>query len=87
MSSSLSVLPTIDAGDVLVRFVGYAQQMLDPATPESRRRQLEPGLQALLPTLQALGVFELFELRDPALRAWLADELAGLGSPARVGSR
>jgi hypothetical protein len=87
MSSPLSLLPTIDAGDVLVRFVGYAQQMLDPATPEPRRRQLEPGLQALLPTLQALGVFELFELRDPALRAWLADELAGLGSPARVGSR
>ena len=31
-----------------------------------------------LPALRALGVFELFELRDPALRAWLADELDGL---------
>jgi hypothetical protein len=31
-----------------------------------------------LPALRALGVFELFEIRDPALRAWLADELAEL---------
>jgi hypothetical protein len=37
---------------------------------------MEPRLLAQLPTLRALGVFELFELRDPALRAWLADELA-----------
>jgi len=37
---------------------------------------MEPRLLAQLPTLRALGVFELFELRDPALRVWLADELA-----------
>jgi len=36
-----------------------------------------------LPALRALGVFDLFELRDPALRAWLDDELAGLASAAR----
>lgn len=40
---------------------------------------MEPRLRAQLPTLRALGVFELFELRDPAMRTWLADEL---GSPA-----
>jgi hypothetical protein len=28
--------------------------------------------------LRALGVFQLFELRDPALKAWLDDELAEL---------
>jgi len=60
----------------LETFVACAHQMLDPATPEHMRRAMEPRLLAQLPTLRALGVFELFELRDPALRAWLADELA-----------
>ena len=59
-------------------FVACAHQMLDPATPEPVRRQMEPRLLAQLPALRALGVFELFELRDPALRAWLADEMAAL---------
>lgn len=61
-------------------FVACAHQMLDPATPEPVRRAMEPRLLAQLPTLRALGVFDLFELRDPALRTWLADELAELAS-------
>ncbi|MGB3746988.1 MAG: hypothetical protein WA961_02215 [Rhodanobacter sp.] len=67
-------------------FVACAYQMLDPATPEPVRRQMEPRLLAQLPALRALGVFELFELRDPALRAWLADELAGLAGAPTVSS-
>ncbi len=51
--------------------------MLDPTTSEPARRAMEPRLLAQLPALRALGVFELFELRHPALRAWLADELDG----------
>ena len=39
------------------------------------RREAEPRLLAQLPILQALGVFELFTLRDPALRALVRDEL------------
>lgn len=62
----------------LETFVACAHQMLDPATPEALRRAVEPRLLAQLPALRALGVFELFELRDPALKAWLADELAEL---------
>jgi hypothetical protein len=58
--------------------------MLDPATPEPVRRQMEPRLLAQLPALRALGVFELFELRDPALRAWLADEMGGMPGPPTV---
>lgn len=58
-------------------FVACAHQMLDPSTPEAARRAMEPRLLALLPSLRALGVFELFELRDPALRAWLQDEMEG----------
>jgi len=61
-------------------FVACAHQMLDPATPEPVRRAMEPRLLAQLPALRALGVFELFELRDPAMRTWLADELDGLGA-------
>lgn len=56
-------------------FLACAYQMLDPDTPEAARRAMEPRLLALLPTLRALGVFELFELRHPALRAWLEDEM------------
>jgi len=62
--------------DALIDFVVHAQLMLDPATPESLRRQAEPRLLALLPTLRALGVFELFAIRDPALAALVRDELA-----------
>ena len=61
--------------DALTDFVVHAQLMLDPATPEAVRRDAEPRLLAQLPTLQALGVFELFTLRDPALRALVHDEL------------
>jgi len=62
----------------LETFVACAHQMLDPTTPEQMRRAMEPRLLAQLPALRALGVFELFELREPALRAWLMDELDGL---------
>jgi hypothetical protein len=60
----------------LEAFVACAHQMLDPSTPEPARRAMEPRVLALLPTLRALGVFDLFELRDPALRTWLEDEMA-----------
>ena len=59
----------------LETFVACAHEMLDPATPESTRRHAEPRLLAVLPTLQALGVFELFAIRDPALAAMVRDEL------------
>jgi len=62
-------------------FIGCAHQMLDPTTPEAVRQALEPRLLAQLPVLRALGVFELFELRDSALRTWLQDEMAESRSP------
>ncbi|NUR23765.1 hypothetical protein [Frateuria sp.] len=64
--------------DALTDFVVHAQLMLDPATPEPLRREAEPRLLAQLPTLQALGVFELFAIRDSALAALVRDELATL---------
>jgi hypothetical protein len=74
-----SVNPT-SATSALAVFVACAHQMLDPVTPEAARRAMEPRLLAQLPSLRALGVFDLFELRHPALRAWLTDELEGLGA-------
>jgi hypothetical protein len=59
----------------LETFVACAHEMLDPATPEAVRRRAEPRLLAVLPTLQALGVFELFTIRDTALRRLVQDEL------------
>ncbi|MHB1056989.1 MAG: hypothetical protein ACYC0F_03775 [Rhodanobacter sp.] len=79
--SLCSVKPAA-AASPLATFVACAHQMLDPATPEAVRRAMEPRLLAQLPALRALGVFELFELRHPALRAWLDDELAGLAGAA-----
>ncbi len=68
----------------LETFVACAHQMLDPATPEAVRRAMEPRLLAQLPALRALGVFELFELRDPAHKAWIDDELAQLFAPVEA---
>ncbi len=65
----------LDAAEALTRFVVHAQLMLDPLTPEDMRREIEPQLLSVLPTLKALGVFELFAVRDPALRALIDDEL------------
>jgi hypothetical protein len=66
----------LPAEQALPRFVEYARRMLDPATSEPLRRELESHLLSLLPVVQALGLFELFELRDRALGALLRDELA-----------
>lgn len=76
--TQLIALKSEVSGTPLEAFVACAHHMLDPATPETARRAMEPRLLAQLPTLRALGVFELFQLRDPALRAWLDDDLAEL---------
>ncbi|MEW9623012.1 hypothetical protein [Rhodanobacter geophilus] len=73
--SLLSAITETTEADALTDFVVNAQLMLDPATPEAVRREAEPRLLAVLPTLQALGVFELFAIRDQALRNLVRDEL------------
>lgn len=81
MSATDSPSTPMDAAEALTRFVVSAQLMLDPLTPESVRRQVEPRLIGALPALHALGVFELFAIRDPALAAMVADELAARRAP------
>jgi hypothetical protein len=73
MSRPTTPLP---AEQALPRFVECARRMLDPATPEPLRRELEPQLLRLLPIVQALGLFDLFDVRDRALSALLRDEIA-----------
>lgn len=72
-SSTLSV--AVPYRSPLETFVACAHEMLDPATPEAEHRRAEPRLLAVLPALQALGVFELFAIRDPALAEMVRDEL------------
>lgn len=59
----------------LATFVACARKMLDPDTSEDHRRQAEARLLSQLPAVQALRVFEIFSVRDPALAALLRDEL------------
>lgn len=85
MSANDSPSIPMDAAEALTRFVVSAQLMLDPLTPESLRRQVEPKLLDTLPALLALGVFDLFAIRDPALAALVTDELAARrGGTARL---
>lgn len=83
----MSLLPipaALPSTDPLTDFVADARLMLDPATSESVRRATEPRLLAQLPTMHALGVFELFAIRDPALHALVRDELAAQKSGCRL---
>lgn len=83
--SCSAVSPSPQHEAPLQRFLVLATTMLEAATPESTRCRLERELVALLPTLRALGVFELLTPRQPALRALIADELAALdGAPEGI---
>lgn len=70
--------------DALSIFVACAHAMLDPLTSETARCTLEARLLAQLPTLRALGVFDLFAIRNPALHAMVADDLADRGYPLQA---
>ncbi|BBN56148.1 hypothetical protein TRE132_42730 [Pseudomonas chlororaphis subsp. aurantiaca] len=50
-------------------FLINARLWADPGTSAQQRRVAEKDLLAALPALRALGLFELMQLRDPALRA------------------
>lgn len=65
--------------DALYDFVERAAQLL-ASDDEARRCRLEGQLLEAWPQLQASHVFEVFQIRDPALRAMLAGTDAG-GAP------
>lgn len=67
----------ITLGDTTIRkgtvgaFLVNARVLTDPnAAPGDRARAEADAIDAL-PALRALGLFDVLEVRDPALRAWL----------------
>ena len=58
--------------DALYEFAACAAQLL-ASDDEMRRRDLERRLQAMLPQLRDTSALEVFQIRDPALRAMLDD--------------
>ena len=66
-------------------FLANARVLEDPDATADERRVARDDLAALIPTLDALGLFDVFELRSPALRDEVARHRAAL-SPAPVAS-
>ena len=52
-------------------FLASARLWADPTTPEPERGRAGRDMRAILPALQALGLFEVLAVRDPALAAYL----------------
>lgn len=66
-------------GAFLVNAATFANPALTPAAREAALQ----GLEALLPALRALGLFEVFEIRDPQLRAFVEARI-GAASPVEA---
>jgi len=62
-------------------FLANVRAIEDNATSDDARRMAWDDLYSLVPALDALGLFEVFELRSPALREAVARHRAVL-SPA-----
>ena len=66
-------------------FLVNAQVLQDPNATAEARQAAEHDLVSLLPALEALGLFDVFELRSPTLRDEVARHRAAL-SPAPAAS-
>lgn len=53
-------------------FLANARSLRDPAVADPARDVALRDIEALLPALRALGLFDVFEIRDAALRAFVA---------------
>jgi len=52
-------------------FLANAKSLREPGIADAAREGALRDIEALLPALRALGLFEVFEIRDPALRAFV----------------
>lgn len=52
-------------------FLANARVWCDAAATPERREAAGRDIAEALPALRALGLFEVLQLRDPALRAWI----------------
>jgi hypothetical protein len=55
-------------------FLANARVCIDPQSGEQAVAAARRDIRETLPALRALGLFEVLEVRDPALRAWLAGQ-------------
>jgi len=62
---------TIRKGTIAA-FLANAAAWSDPASSAAQRATAEVHIAEALPALRAVGLFDVLEVRDPALRAWLA---------------
>ncbi|MFW2271284.1 hypothetical protein [Burkholderia orbicola] len=67
----------VDASGTTIRkgtvgaFLVNARVLTDPNAAPAERARAEADAIDALPALRALGLFDVLEVRDPALRAWL----------------
>jgi len=67
-----------DLGGITIRkgtvaaFLANARVWMDPATSGTARIEVETHMLESLPALRATGLFEVLDIRDTALRAWVA---------------
>ncbi|WP_394788730.1 hypothetical protein [Rhodoferax sp.] len=52
-------------------FVANARVLADTNASAGQRQQAEQDILADLPALRSLGLFEVFQLRDAAVNAWI----------------
>jgi hypothetical protein len=52
-------------------FLANASSLRDPAATQAERAAALVDIEALLPGLRALGLFDVLEIRDPSLRAFV----------------
>jgi hypothetical protein len=60
---------TVDA------FLANALAWTDPASTEAARAAAATDIIAALPALRAVGLFDVFEIRDVRLRAWMDSQI------------
>ena len=53
-------------------FLANARLWLDAGHDAAQHEQAEADMVAALPALRALGLFDILDVRDATLRAWLA---------------
>lgn len=57
-------------------FLVNASVILNPDAGEDERAQAYRDVEDAIPALQALGVFEIFQVRDPDIRRFIDQNLA-----------
>jgi len=62
---------TIRKGTVAA-FLANARVWTDPEASENARAEVEMDMLEALPALRAVGLFDVLDIRDAALRAWVA---------------